>query len=193
MIINIATNQEDYNNTLLDLIVKESVRLGYLGTHRTAIIQDNGNVRCTFWDEEDEITLRVDQNLKITETPSFKVIPNFKLTGHDIFTINPEEWVSNEGLAYAKKDIPFVSHNNWDCKGHAIRLIRVEFIPEGMNHITITDNSIEFSTNPAKFDITKPVQIRLNRYAFMHDTIRDYGIEDFNLNETIGQAKANII
>lgn len=157
-------------------------------------IRENYNVIFTFMTPDDEVCVDIDQQLKAEDNLYHKAIPQFNLTGYERFNIYPEDWFTNGEFSFAtKKDIPFISHSKWDAKGHTIRLIKADSIPKGIKRIVINDDSIEFTADRTELDIIKPVDILLSRYAFMHYSLYEHCTDGCNFNETIGQAKANII
>lgn len=191
--ISISETKDEYLKALETHIEDTARILGFRAI--SCFVNDNYHVRCSFTTEDEAIVVDIDQQLKAEDNLFHKVIPNFNHTGYTRFTINPNEWTSDGNLAFATKDVPYVAYagNKWDCKGHAIRLIKSDRVPKGIKRIIINDETVEFVADPSEINIDYHIDILLSRYAFMHNTIHDYSMEGCNFNETIGQAKANII
>ena len=191
--ISISETKDEYLKALETHIEATAKILGFKII--SCSVNDNYRVWCSFITEDESVVVDIEQQLKAEDNLFYKVIPHFNHTGYTRFNIDPDAWTSDGNLAFATVDVPCISHkdNKWDCKGHAIRLIKSNRIPEGIKRIVINDDTVEFTADLSEINIDWQIDILLSRYAFMHNTIHDYGMEGCNFNETIGQAKANII
>lgn len=192
--ISISENKSEYLDALTRHIDTTAKILGLKPVDHYAT--DDYRFLHQFFVDDGCVCIKIDQKLKAEDNLFHKIIPCFNQTGFERFNINPSDWdqITKDSKPYllrATKKIPFTSHSKWDSKGHAIRLIKADRIPKGITQIIITDDEIEFLAEASKIDIEQPIDVLLTRFAFMHNTIHDVDI--FNFNEILGQAKDNII
>ena len=193
--ISISETEDEYRKALETHIETTAKILGFKVL--ACFIDHCYRVDCHFVTEDETTDIDIRQQLKVEDNLNHKVIPRFNQTGYERFHIQPYNWAvitkdSEPYMLRATEEIPFTPHSKWDEKGHVIRLIKADRIPKGVTHITINNDTIEFLAKPS-IDANLPIDILLGRFAFMHNTIHDYCMDGCDFNETIGQAKANII